>query len=284
MNYIPSQKKGNILLLVDSEAADFASESLSDYMDVLLSEGWMPWLVPVAKTASVQEVKSLILQYDVNLKALTTVLLMGDIAVPNAGDINPDGHTDHKGAWPADIYYGDLDGLWTDQTVNNTSSNYPRLHNIKGDGNFDQDYIPSEIELAIGRLDFSELPVFNLNEYELLDRYLKRNIDFRIGVYQPKRRAVIKNRNPWQEGLGQNGICNFVPLVSPDSIVYFDFFDAFYVSFLWLYGVSSGSMINSSGLGSINTYANNDFQATFTAYFGSYYGDYDFENNCYKQY
>lgn len=279
VDYIPPQKKGDILLLIDSIAVDVVEEKLTEYINILISEGWKTNLVLVEEDASVQDIKSLIVEYYSRLDALNTVVLLGNIAVPHSGNINPDAHNNHKGAWPADLYYGDIDGIWTDETVNNTSSVYPRLHNIPGDGNFDQAFIPSDIELAIGRLDFSELPVFDLNEYELLNRYLQKNIDYRTGVYQPKRRAVFKNINPWKEGLGQNAIRNFVPLVAPDSLIYFDFFDAFYDSFLWSYGGSSGSMISSNGLGSINTYADNNFQATFTAYFGSYYGDYDFENN-----
>mgnify|MGYP000013517969 CR=1 FL=1 len=30
--------------------------------------------------------------------------------MPYSGNIYPDGHTDHRGAWPADTYYGDIDG------------------------------------------------------------------------------------------------------------------------------------------------------------------------------
>jgi len=279
VDYMPPQKRGDILLLVDSVAADFAEDNLTAYMNTLTSEGWIPWLEAVPTERSVADVKSLVLDYHQNVDSLSAVILMGNIAVAHSGDINPDAHSDHKGAWPADLYYGDVDGIWTDSIVDNTSSNYPRIHNIPGDGNFDQGFIPGEIELAVGRLDFSELPVFDLDEYELLDRYLEKNIEFRTAEYQPKRRAVFKNKNPWVEGLGQNAIRNFSPIVSPDSMVYFEFFDAFYDSFLWSYGGSSGSMYSSNQLGNINTYANNNFQATFTSYFGSYYGDYDFENN-----
>ena len=279
VNYLPVQKKGDVLLLVDSSALDEINDNLTAYIKILGSEGWIPWLETVGADASVSEVKALILQYNENVDSLSTILLMGDIAVPHSGDINPDAHNNHKGAWPADLYYGDINGIWTDETVNNVSSAYPRLHNIPGDGNFDQGFVPGEIELAIGRMDFSELPIFDLNEYELLDRYLQKNIAYRTGEYQVKRQAVFKNINPWVEGLGQNAIRNFTPLVSPDSIVYEDFFDAFYDSFLWSYGGSSGSMLCSNGLGCIDTYANNNFQTVFTAYFGSYYGDYDFENN-----
>lgn len=279
VNYQPPTGKGDILLLVDSAAFDLIFDNLLIYKQLLISEGWLPCVVSISAHLSVEEVKSIIIKYEETLDSLTTVLLMGNIAVPHSGNINPDGHTNHKGAWPADVYYGDIDGIWTDSIVKNSTSVYPKLHNVPRDGIFDQDYLPSNIELAIGRIDFSELPIFEWNEYELLNRYLEKNIDYRTGQYKVKKRAVIKNVNPWKEGLGQNGIRNFVPLVSADSIVNETYFDAFYDSFLWSYGSSSGSMFNSNGLGSSKTYADNNFQVIFTAFFGSYFGDYDFENN-----
>ena len=279
IDYMPPQKKGDILLLIDSVAADSVVTSLYAYKDILASEGWIPWIVEVSTDETVQAIKTKILQYHSTVDSLTALVLLGNIAVPHSGNIIPDGHTDHKGAWPADLYYGDLDGIWTDDSINNVSSAYPRLHNVPGDGNFDQDEIASDIELAVGRIDCSELPIYEENEYELLDNYLQKNIAFRTGSYKVKRKALFKNLNPWREGLGQSAIRNFVPLVSNDSLVYDNIFDAFYDSFLWSYGGSSGSMYASNGLGTIDTYSVNNFQAIFTAFFGSYYGDYDFENN-----
>jgi hypothetical protein len=33
---------------------------------------------------------------------MSTIFLFGDLAVPYSGDVNPDAHGDHRGAWPAD--------------------------------------------------------------------------------------------------------------------------------------------------------------------------------------
>jgi len=279
VDYEPRQEKGEILLIIHQVAADLVTENLGRYINVLISEGWKPRLEILLQDATVETIKASILERYEEIEDLTAILLMGNIPVPHSGNINPDGHNDHKGAWPADLYYGDIDGTWTDETVTNVSSAYPRLHNVPEDGNFDQDFIPGEIELTVGRIDFSELPIFDSNEYELLDNYLEKNMAFRTGAFRVSRRAVFKNINLWKEGLGQNAIRNFVPLVSNDSLLYFDFFDAFWESFLWSFGGSSGSMVNSNGLGSIVTYTDLDFKAIFTANFGSYFGDYDFENN-----
>jgi hypothetical protein len=41
-------------------------------------------------------------------------VLIGNVPVPYSGDLNPDGHSDHDGAWPTDTYYAEMNGTWTD--------------------------------------------------------------------------------------------------------------------------------------------------------------------------
>lgn len=279
IDYLPKSYNQWILLVIEEETFDSTEQSIEIFEEVLFNEGWITLRELVNKDSSAQYLRSRIIDIKKKYGDLSAVLLVGNVPIPHSGNINPDAHSDHRGAWPADLYYGELDGKWTDLKVRNTSSANPRNHNVPGDGKLDQNYIPDSIDLAVGRIDFSELPIYEVNEYELLRNYFRKNIAFRTREYIPRQRAVFKNRNQYSEGLGQNAIRNFSVLVSPDSIVYKDFFDAFYESFLWSYGGSSGSQISSLGLGNINTYVKNNFQATFTAYFGSYYGDYDFENN-----
>jgi hypothetical protein len=93
-----------------------------------------------------------------------------------------DDQPSHRGAWPADVYYGDLDGIYTDDTVNTTLPARPENDNIPGDGKFDQNLITSRPEIAVGRADFSDLPCFvDKTEAELTKRYLQKNHAFRSG-------------------------------------------------------------------------------------------------------
>jgi len=58
-----------------------------------------------------------------------------------------------------------MDGEWTDATVN--YANGPgRLHNIPGDGKYDQNTI-RDAELEVGRLDLSRMPAFLQSEIQL---------------------------------------------------------------------------------------------------------------------
>ena len=136
-----------------------------------------------------------------------TLLLIGHVPVPYSGNISPDGHSNHRGAWPADVYYADLDGEWTDLTVNTTSAERQANWNVPGDGRFDQSTIPSPTELWIGRIDLSQMTSFankpnGRSELELMRQYFDKNHRFRTGQLNVSRRGLIadnfgrKGRDP----------------------------------------------------------------------------------------
>lgn len=160
----PVEQRGTILLLVDATHASALADELARLKQDLVGDGWRVVRRDVSRTATVPQVKSLILtehQADPQLKAL---LLFDRIRVPYSGNIAPDGHTNHLGAWPADAFYGDLDGVYTDTTVNSTGASLSRHHNVPGDGKYDQTYASGPnyvVELEVGRVDLSSLPAFN---------------------------------------------------------------------------------------------------------------------------
>ena len=86
-------------------------------------------------------------QQDVVRPATNPITPTGGV-VGLKGNLAPDGHGEHYGAWPADVYYGDVNGAWTDNSVWSTGAAWPRNHNVPGDGKFDQTTIPSQVELA----------------------------------------------------------------------------------------------------------------------------------------
>ena len=104
--------------------------------------------------------------------------------------LTEDGHFDMAGAWPADSFYGDMDGEWSD-TVMNTGTNLanPLRRNVAGDGKLDPNIFAKHIrtpsgqhgiEVAVGRIDFVRLPAFApAAEVELLRRYLRKDHAYR---------------------------------------------------------------------------------------------------------
>ncbi|MEM9930975.1 MAG: T9SS type A sorting domain-containing protein, partial [Bacteroidota bacterium] len=194
--------------------------------------------------------------------------------------INPDGHDNHVGAWSADVYYGDMDGNWTDATINNTTASQARNHNVPGDGKFDQSTVPSDVELMVGRVDFHSLPAFDETEEELLRVYLQKNHAFKHRQFVPVRRGLIENNfGSFAEAFGQNGLKNFVPAVGSDSTFYRDFHQLRENSYLLSYGCGGGNYTGAGGISNTNNFSNDSLQGVFTMLFGSYFGDWDSNNN-----
>ncbi len=269
---------GEVLLLLTDRTFQEVMPEIQAFRATLEADGWLTRILITPQGTPVQEIKQDITEAYAN-RPFSALLLLGDVPVPYAGDIKPDAHPDHRGAWSADVYYGDLDGDWTDTEVNITQAANPANHNIPGDGKWDQSFLPSEVELAVGRVDFSDLPVFPEDEFALLRQYLRKNIAYRTKEIIIEQRAAMRNTNPWLGALGQNGIRNFSPLVGPENITYDEWEAVFTGTYLWYYGAGGGSQTMAGGLGSSLVYSLQDFQAVFTAWFGSYFGDYNFTDN-----
>ncbi len=88
------------------------------------------------------------------------LFVLGHIPLPRSGQglQAPDGHFDATGARGSDCYYADMDGIFTDTAIYDTSALYHTLtKNIPGDYKWDQDKIPSELEMAFGRVSFRRI-------------------------------------------------------------------------------------------------------------------------------
>jgi hypothetical protein len=274
----PVHEAGQLLIVITTTTLEQVGPELEEYRAVLETDGWPNRLLVVDQEDPVSAVKSGIMgAYEA--ERFSAVLLLGDVPVPHSGDIRPDAHPDHRGAWSADVYYGDIDGVWTDTEVTITQSANPRNHNVPGDENWDQSFLPSDVELAVGRADFSELPVFTEDEFELLRAYLRKDIDYRTKVFTVSQRAAMRNTNPWTGALGQNGIRNFSPLVGPNNISYDTWENVFEEDYLWYYAAGGGNYTQLGGAGQSFVYALRPFRAVFTGWFGSYFGDYHSEDN-----
>lgn len=281
MEIVPEHFSGNILLVIDTSNINEISTVLDSYEETLRCSGWDPIRLYVNPLDEVMDVKNSIVdlfeqdQYDIR-----NIFLIGHVPVPYSGSIAPDGHSNHVGAWPADGFYGDIDGFWSDSSVSNTTASSTRNHNVPGDGKFDQSVIPSDIDVPVGRVDFSDLPAFSESESELLQQYFTKNIDFRMKHFAPKMRGLIENNfSSYDEGFGQNGLKNFSTLLGPGNYSYADFDNVENDSYIWAYGCGGGTYTSAGGISSSANLAADSVQAVFTMLFGSYFGDWDSQNN-----
>lgn len=279
--------RGKIILLVDNTFTNSLAMELKRLESDMIGDGWQVIRHDVSRIDTPPNVKALItadyIADPLNVKA---VFVFGHVPVPYSGDINPDGHPDHKGAWPADNYYADMTGDWTDNVVNDSSASRPQNKNIIGDGKFDQDLLQNLVELQIGRVDLFDMGTsFVLNEEQLLKQYLNKDHDYKQKNFNAQRRALIDDNFGYFSGeaFASSGWRNFTSMFPPADIQAGDYFTGMSSqNYLWSYGCGAGSYNSCGGVGQTSDFVSNAPQSVFTMLFGSYFGDWDSQANFLK--
>ena len=279
------EQRGTVLIFVEKGLQLPLSIELDRLEHDLVGDGWKVIWHAVEADATVDTIKTqIIADYSLNPDQVNSVLLLGEIPVPYSGNTEWDGHDDHQGAWPADTYYGDVDGVWQDVTVNNTTPSRAANDNVPGDGKFDHSIAPSATELAVGRVDFSNLneTTFGTSRVELMRRYLNKNHHWRNHLYTAEKKALVDDNFGYFGGqaFAASGYRNFYPLVGVDNVMDGDFFnDTDDQNFLFGYGCGGGTYTSANGVGNSTQFAQDSVNIVFSMIFGSYHGDWDFENN-----
>ena len=274
---------GEMILLIDSNYALPLQNELRQLQIDLTADAWWVHPIYVSRTSSVASIKQIISSiYKSRYGIPTALLIVGHVPVPYSGDLNPDGHPDHQGAWPSDLFYGDIDGNWTDISVNNSSASRIENQNIPGDGKYDQSNLPSDVELATGRIDFYNLPSFSSSDTLLLQQYLNRLHNFKIGNQSYRKRMLIDDNFGYFSGeaFAQNGFRNGYACVGGDSTRTGDYFTTLASQdYLWSYACGGGSYTSAAGIGTTQDFSNVPLNHAFTMCFGSYFGDWDASDN-----
>jgi PKD repeat protein len=276
-------QKGRVLIVTPQSLYSDIFFTLQEYINTLENDGWAVGLITLTPDETVQQVKNKIISYrNRHREDMRALFLLGNVPVPYSGNMAPDGHVpDHQGAWPADGYYADLDGFWTDFDVDINTAARIENRNIPGDGKFDQNQFPSSLELEIGRVDFSDLPIFNVSEDVLTSKYLLKNIAYRTGKIQSQYSGLIQNNfAAFQEGFGQSGLKNFVHLLGEENTEYGSYRERLLAQpSIWSYGCGPGSYTSVGGITTSANMVTDSLQTIFTMLFGSYFGDWDTNNN-----
>jgi hypothetical protein len=272
--------QGTILILVEEEHAFGLKSEIERLQGDLIGEGWLVEVQNVPTGMGPTEVKDMVLQTHAISPDLKAVFLIGHIPVAYSGLIAPDEHEDHLGAWPADLYYAELDGPWTDEVVNWTVWNVPsRNHNIPGDGKFDQSILPSDVDLLIGRVDMYGLNVFPTSELELLRAYLDRDHAFRTGALTFARKAVIDENFSWLDHESA-AFRSCIPMFGASEVYQAPFISSLSSqSHLWSMAGGPGMPDEAAGVGTSADVAATPLNGAFAHLLGSYFGDWDMQNN-----
>jgi hypothetical protein len=283
VNLAAPEDRGITLLLIDSGYRQALGAEIERLIHDLGEESWEVHTYSIARTQSVSDIKSIIYsEWLADSARVKSVFLLGHIPVPYSGNINPDAHPEHQGAWPADVYYVCFDLEWTDVSVNNIGSARPENRNVPGDGKFDQDYIwPAKAKIALGRVDLHNMPAFGENDTVLLKRYLDKNHAYRTGKLSPRKKTLIDDHfgafsgeafaaNAWR----------LFPAFSDSAVSTEDYRSTMKnESFLWSYGCGAGTYTSAGGIGHAAQLAEDSLLNPFTMLFGSYFGDWDNTDN-----
>jgi hypothetical protein len=286
----PPDHRGTIIVLVENGPAAALDSELNRLQSDLLADGWFVIRRTVSMHDSPQSVKELIRSlYQADPANVKALLLFGHIPVPYSGDIFPDGHPNHQGAWPADVFYGDMDGTWTDETVDTVLAERESNHNRPGDGKLDQSVLPSDLELMVGRVDLHNMTCYAnksnaRSEIDLLRQYLDKNHTFRNGNLSVERRAIICDNfgDKGDDPIGGSAWRAFPGAVGQNiqEAPWDGYFPAVTSgSYLWSYASGGGSYYYSSGVGTSDDFALKEVRVVFTMFMGSYFGDWNNESN-----
>ncbi len=267
--------RGRILLLVDDTHSDALDDLLIQWKADAEGDGWTVIQENVSRTMPVPDVKAVIKSAYDDALGLKAVFIVGHVPVPYSGHQRPDGHSNHNGAWAADVYYAEMNEEWTDETVT-TSGQPARTTNVPGDGKFDQISVDAA-ELEIGRVDFYDMPAFAETELELLQKYFVKNHAFKTKQFTPKMQAIaIDNFNA---GYELPADVNFPVLVGEEYTTANYRNSLLNDSYIWSFGAGSGTYTSAGGISNTTNMATDSLQGVFTMLFGSYFGDWDTQNN-----
>ena len=287
--------RGKLVLLVDNTIAPQLVSELNQLTYDLRADGWSVLRSDVSRTASVTSVRSVVQGHynsdPTNVKAL---YIVGHVPVPYSGNITPDGHDDGKGARPTDGYYAEMNGTWTDATVNTTISTHTQAWNTPGDGKFDQSDFPSPLELQVGRVDLYDMPAFPGGEVQLMRNYLNKAHNYKIKGWSPTARGIVIDNLQWLGNpIAASGFRTAPLTGNADLMPAFPILDFHtYInnqSYLWTYHCGGGQQSTTDG---VVTYSGTDGGAStaqlassvtmggvFNMALGSFFYDFDNKNN-----
>ncbi len=277
----PTHFRGRCLLVVDSTFILSLQPEIQRLLEDLEQDGWAPSSVFVSRTSLPPKVKDQIRSWaTLDSADNEAVFIVGHVPVPYSGDIAPDGHPEHLGAWPCDGYYAELDSSWTDSIITINLNNY-RNGNKPGDGKFDNRTYPGRVRLQIGRVDFANMDKFPQSEEELLRRYLNKDHAWRMGQIPVIERGLLDNNfQKFPEGMGQVPLKTFPPMFGLDQVKDLPYRSTLLnESWLWSYGGGGGGPESASDISSTTMMVDDSLQTVFTMLFGSYFGDWDYPND-----
>ncbi len=258
IRYDQSNYRGRMILLIDNSIITPLSTEIEQLKTDLVGDGWLVetiasqrvegWNGGQAVTVVKQQIVNVYNAAPTNDKP-KLLFILGHVPVARSGLAleAADGHPENEGALASDAYYADIDGIWTDTGThtsptdpNHTTFADPNNTNIPGDYKWDQNYIPSELELAFGRVDFADIVLPTTSEIQLYKNYLNKLHNYRhvANGYDVGRKIAIRAKG-YEEGL-DSSYRNALPIVGSANIVHQN-------NDTWLSDTGHANWVNNNG-------------------------------------
>ena len=303
----PIEDRGKIILVVEDSISLGSQPFVELLKSDLVGDGWSVILTNAPRhidhdwPRNIQPIallKNFITNvYYADPVRTKAVYLLGHVPIPYSGFSNPDGHGAR--ALPADAYYGDVDGIYTDEIVHSFSrlpgAREPRHDNFIGDGRLDQPKIPpnaegiAEIELAVGRVDFASLGAFfPKSEHDLTQQYILKTHRYRHKEFTLPNRVSVETffgTGPNRDAYGQAlRMSSRLFGSDPKHLVKGDPFDTNNPA---LWGIMAGSGLPWGLAYDAFTYhqaldlgkTNREPRLAFANFFGSFFVDFHYQDN-----
>lgn len=287
---------GSMILLIDSNFIKPLSSEINILKNDLAANGWLVYTLYAGRNEKPNVVRDRVKSKFQSLTpAPRSLYILGHVPVPYSGMFRnidsayacaypPDGHIEgsgnHTGAWPADLYYADIDGSYTDNNGPVKTGGDSRNWNLPGDGKYDQCKVAEEVLMEVGRVDLAKMPVFGQSDTLLVRKYLNRAHLWRKDSLSYVERGLIDD-NFTGLILARTGWLTLNCMIPKDSI--FNNRDYFTSqnkeNYLWSYGCGAGSYTSCSGIGVTSDFNPAKFNNIFTALAGSFFGDWDVNNS-----
>lgn len=259
---VPSvDNRGKVILLIDQTMTLPLANEIDRLIWDLRGDGWCVIRHNVQRTATPDAVKNIIkADYQADTSNVKAVFILGHVPMFMSGAMAPDGHSARP--WPADEYYGDMNGTW----VGNSTV-----------------WQPSTPELQVGRVDLWNLPTFSpLTETDLLRRYLNKDHNYRTHSFAVQMKGIVDDGfgEFGGEAFAQNGWRNFAPFVGAGYISSDSWLTPVTTPYLWICGCGSGTSTSYGGAGggvSTRKLVTID-PGVFTFAFGSFFGQWDVQD------
>ena len=276
------EARGKLVLIVENRYTAALTNELARLQTDLTGDGWTVIRHDVSPNDTPVSVRNLIIaDYNADPTKVNTVFLFGHVPILQSGNLNYDGHGARP--MPADAYYGDVNGNW----------------------NGNPSYLPSDVELMVGRVDMFDMPgnyapIPWPSEVELLRNYLKKDHAWRQKLVTVPHRALMGDRRGGVEGVAPaaSGYRNFQPLLGPGTVVQANIDNVSPPnerwgpmlaanSYLWADGCGAGSQSSLGYFGTNGQYSDlysidvvgQDAKAVFVMVLGSHFGNWDGTDN-----